>query len=88
MKIYGPAALNPVRRLESDRNDITPAEAPRSAEAGEKVAVSGVAEAVAEARSPEVIDQARVERIREAIAKNRFPIDPMRIARKMLTEER
>ena len=88
MKIYGPAALNPIRRLESGPNDVTPAKAPRNAEAGEKVAFSGMAEAVAEARTPEVIDEARVERIREAIAKNRFPIDPMRIARKMLTEER
>lgn len=87
MRINGPGAMNPVRRLEGGRNDVTPARESQAGSAGETVAFSGVAAAAAEARAPEVIDEARVERIREAIAKNRFPIDPMRIARKMLAEE-
>lgn len=53
-----------------------------------KVAVSSRARQLAEARSPEVTDGAKVERLRASVANGEFRVDAEAVADKMLSEER
>ncbi len=87
MKIQSTRGTNPLR--ESSFLNVPRAEKARSAAPARaaKVQVSNLATKIAEARAPEVIDQSRIARIKEAIADGTFPIDPTRIAKRMLSEE-
>ncbi len=53
-----------------------------------KVSVSTRARRLAEARGPEQPDEARIQRLRDAIEKGTLDVDPARIADAMLREER
>lgn len=84
MKVNGPNGSAPIELVRSRRD--TPVEV-RPREGAERVEVSSEAQALRDARTPEIVDAARVERLREAIAKGAFVIDPDRIAALMLEEE-
>ncbi|MEM1416755.1 MAG: flagellar biosynthesis anti-sigma factor FlgM [Myxococcota bacterium] len=78
----------PVRRVSAAGVPPVPAVPRVRRGEGERVEISTMAAELAKARSPAVIDEARVERIREAILQARLPIDGERIAGKMMLEER
>lgn len=84
MKVHGMPRSAPVEVVRSGRDSKVP-ERPR--ERAERVEVSAEAQVLRHARAPEVVDAARVERLREAIAKGAFVVDPDRIAALMLREE-
>jgi flagellar biosynthesis anti-sigma factor FlgM len=54
----------------------------------ERVEVSSISKQLAESRGPEVMDMARVERLRNALQNNQLTVDPEAIAQAMLAEER
>ena len=54
---------------------------------GEQVDVSSTARALQSARAPEVPDQAKIARLKEAIRNGEFKIDVDRIASRILEEE-
>ncbi len=85
MKITGPIQTPYIRNVQSSKSAETPAAAPRPT--GDRVGVSSVARDIADARGPEVPDQARIEKLRQAIDDGTFEIDSMRIAEQMLLEE-
>ncbi|MBI2896540.1 MAG: flagellar biosynthesis anti-sigma factor FlgM [Deltaproteobacteria bacterium] len=85
MKVQGPNGSGPVEAVRS-RRDSSPARKPQK-HGGERVEVSAEARALREARGPEVPDMLRVARLREALLKGAFKIDPERIADLMLQEE-
>lgn len=55
--------------------------------AAEQVSVSSAARALQSARGPEVPDQAKIARLKEAIRNGEFKIDFDRIASRILEEE-
>jgi flagellar biosynthesis anti-sigma factor FlgM len=85
MKVSGPHQAAPIEIVRGRRDSPVPA---RQHDGTERVDVSSEAQALRDARAPEAADAARVERLREAIAKGAFVIDPDRIAALMLGEER
>ena len=62
-----------------------------SADSGDRVTLTSTAqrflEATSDTGSEPPIDRAKVESIRQAIAEGRYPVDPERIAAKMLAIE-
>lgn len=85
MKITGPIQTPYVRSVRSSQTAEAPAQASRSR--GDRVGVSSVAREIADARGPEVPDEARIEKLRQAIEDGTFEIDSMKIAEQMLIEE-
>lgn len=85
MKITGPIQTPYVRSVRSSQGTEAPARAPQAR--GDRVGVSSVAREIADARGPEVPDQDRIERLRQAIEDGSFEIDSMKIAEQMLVEE-
>ena len=84
MKITGPIQTPYVRSVRSSQG----AEASQAARpTGDRVGVSSVAREIADARGPEVPDEARIARLRQSIEDGTFEIDSMRIAEQMLAEE-
>ena len=59
----------------------------RSSEPAAQVAVSASARAFEDLRAPERPDAAKVQRLRDAIARGELRIDPERIAARMIEEE-
>ena len=87
MQVTGPSGVNPVRST-GVRNVAPPREVERrSAPTAAQVNVSSAASQMAESRGPEVLDQARIEQLRQAIQDNALPIDPNAIAERMMAEE-
>ena len=76
--------------MEADkpRRSENKSKSPSRSAAAEQVSVSAEARSLAEARAPEVPDQARIDRLKEAIRNGSFEIDVDRIATQMLEEER
>lgn len=86
MKVQGPnrpVALDAVR---GQKRAAAQSDAP-GAERQEKVRVSSEALVLQEAREPEVPDQDRIARLKQAIVDGSFKIDADRIAEAMLSEE-
>ena len=85
MKVQGPTRTAPITAEKAvervSRPDVKEA-------AHDAVEVSGAARRLASARAPETVDEAKVSRLRAAIADGSFHVDPQRIATKMLEEER
>lgn len=79
---YRPAALD------SSRGTSRVSEDGYRTKTGETVSVSSEAQALAQARAPETSDMPKVAKLREAIEKGEFQVDPERIADAMLREER
>ncbi len=82
MRVRGPANINPVRTT-ATKNSARPT--PKAGSDGAELSSS--ASSLSEAKGPEVIDEARVERLRRAIAQGTFPINADVIAERMLAEE-
>lgn len=87
MQVTGPRGMNPVRS--SGVRNVPP---PKGAErrgppTATRVNVSSAASQMAESRGPEIIDHARIERMRQAIKDGALPIDPNAIAERMMAEE-
>lgn len=80
-----PVALDAVRATRA--NGTSKSDDTKSAPAGERVQVSNEAKLLMEARAPEVPDQDRIARLKEAIANGTFEVDADRIADAMLNEE-
>jgi flagellar biosynthesis anti-sigma factor FlgM len=59
----------------------------RGSERADEVRVSREAHELAASRGPEVPDQARIDRLKDAIANGTFRIDVDRIASRMIDEE-
>jgi flagellar biosynthesis anti-sigma factor FlgM len=59
----------------------------RPANPGERVRLSGQAQALADARAPESVDAQKVARLRDSIQNGSFKIDLDRIVDAMLREE-
>ena len=85
MKITGPIQTPYVRSIQSSQSAEAPARASRPT--ADRVGVSSVAREIADARGPEVPDEARIERLRQSIEDGTFEIDSMKIAEQMLLEE-
>lgn len=85
MKVHGPNGSGRVEVVRP-RRDSSAAHKPQK-DGGERVEVSAEARALREARGPEVPDLLRVARLREALLKGAFKINPERIADLMLQEE-
>ena len=81
MRIEGPGAVNPARS--ASFNSLRPSRS----QGPDRTQLSGLASAIAESKGPEVIDQSRVDRLRQAIADGSFQMDPAAIAKRMLSEE-
>jgi negative regulator of flagellin synthesis FlgM len=77
--------------LDASRTQKKPSEVssepPAKAERTDEVRVSREAQELAGARGVEVPDQARIDRLKEAIANGSFRIDVDRIASRMIDEE-
>ena len=85
MKITGPIQTPYVRSVTASKSAEAPAQAPQSR--GDRVGVSSLARELADARGPEVPDEARIDRLKRAIEDGTFEIDSMKIAEQMLLEE-
>lgn len=91
MKVQGPN--RPTRPYEAGRveNGRSVSNGSRDAAAkpveGERVALSSEVKQIFSARQPETPDAALVKRLRDAIAKGAFRVDPDRIAELLLAEE-
>lgn len=87
MKIQGhpPTSIDP-RTVQRERE--TPVPKPPTGGGAAEVRVSDSAKALGDARAPEQPDSARIERLRERVAKGELVIDAERIADAMLREER
>lgn len=87
MKVQGPPKPSLVERAAASR-----AKEPKVASAppprGERVEVSKLSKLLGEARGPEEVDTARVERLRDAIAAGTFKVDAEAIAEAMIHEEK
>ncbi len=83
MKVNGPsrpsAIYEPRGLVQSDESSPT--------SSGERVRLSGQAQALADARAPESVDAQKVARLRDSIQNGSFKIDLDRIVRAMLKEE-
>jgi flagellar biosynthesis anti-sigma factor FlgM len=85
MKVNGPSRPTPTyqsRGIPRDDGDDA-----RPASPGERVRLSGQAQAIADARAPESADAAKVARLRDSIQNGSFKIDLDRIVDAMLREE-
>lgn len=87
MKIDGTGRSPQVERQKSRQTETKEKSRARS-EPGEQVSVSAEARSLAEARAPEVPDQDRIDRLKQAIKDGTFKVDVNRIATQMLEEER
>jgi flagellar biosynthesis anti-sigma factor FlgM len=85
MKIQGPHRSAPLEVVRPRREASSSGKPP---DHSERVEVSAEARALREARGPEIPDMLRVDRLREAIEKGAFKVDPDRIAALMVKEER
>ncbi len=86
MKVHGPARPVPVEKTHRSAH-VRGAAPARTAAPQERVTLSPVAQSLMDAQGPEVPDQDRISRLREAIQSGTFEIDPLKIARRMLVEE-
>ena len=85
MKVQGPGRPGAV---DSARGASSPKGTEAAKESGgERVRMSQQVILLQDARKPEVPDAALVARLREAISKGAFEVDPHRIADLMMTEE-
>ena len=82
MRVQGPANINPIRSS-SSLNSLS---APRRT-GGDGAELSTVAAQLSESKGPEIIDEARVERLKPAIARGSFKVNADVIAKRMLAEE-
>jgi flagellar biosynthesis anti-sigma factor FlgM len=85
MKVDGKSGPIDVQRT---RIETGHAKKPSPGAPGDQVAVSTSASTLREARAPQGTDDARVELLRDAIAKGTFVVDHDAIAARMLEEER
>lgn len=86
MKVHGSPRPGPVDVQKSGQSSGTRRGATRPSQ-GEQVDVSSGAQALQAAREPEVPDQLRIARLKEAIRQGTFSIDVDRIAEAMIQEE-
>ena len=86
MKVQGPGRpqMLPLRDTQNakDAQDKGPVQTRR-----ERVQVSSSSKLLAEAKGPEVKDNARVERLKAAIKDGSFKVDAQRVASAMIAEE-
>lgn len=87
MKVDGPHRSTQLEQSKS-RSVGTKEKSNARPDRSEQVNVSQEARSLAEARAPEVPDQERIDRLKEAISNGTFKIDVDRIATQMLEEER
>ena len=87
MKVQGPNRPNHVEALRNRSTSNTSSAERPATQRGETVTFSPSARGLAEARAPEVPDEARVARLADAIVSGSFKIDASRIADAMLREE-
>jgi flagellar biosynthesis anti-sigma factor FlgM len=85
MKVDGKSGPIDVQRT---RIETGHAGKPQAGAPSDHVDVSSSASTLREARAAQVTDDARVERLRDAIAKGTFVVDHDAIAARMLEEER
>ena len=85
MKVQGPQRTAPVT-AEKPVERISRPDAKEPAH--DDVKVSGAARRLASARAPEVVDQAKVDRLKASIAAGSFQPDSHKIAEAMIKEER
>ena len=83
MRVQGPANINPIRSSRG-ANHVSPASRRSTGDGAE---VSSIATALASAKGPEIIDEARVQRLKQAIQSGTFTIQPDAIAEQMIAEE-
>ena len=87
MKIQGPPKPNLVERAGASRaksSKVSSAPPPR----GERVQVSNLSKLLGQARGPEEVDTARVERLRDSIRAGAFKVDADVVAEQMVNEEK
>jgi flagellar biosynthesis anti-sigma factor FlgM len=87
MKIEGAPKPSLIERAAASRATepkVESAPPPR----GERVEVSKLSKLLGEARGPEEVDTARIERLRDAIAAGTFKADAEAIADAMINEEK
>lgn len=87
MKVQGPHRPIAVDQVRDSKGPQAAKAEGSSRSQGEQVRVSSEAIALHDARSPEVPDQDRIARLKEAIVNGTFRIDSNRIAEAMLREE-
>lgn len=83
MKVNGPSRPSP----SYEPRGIQKGSEPRPVGSSERVAISGQAKALADARAPETADAERVARLRDALDKGTFKVDLGKIADAMIREE-
>jgi flagellar biosynthesis anti-sigma factor FlgM len=83
MKVNGPSRTSPTY----EPRGVVSNDDARPANPGERVRLSGQAQALADARGPESADAAKVARLRDSIQNGSFKIDLDRIVDAMLREE-
>lgn len=81
--------INGIQRPQLDTTaSVKRAAAPRGGSPAAKVAVSGEARQLAEARAPATSDAAKVAKLSDAIARGEFSVDADKVADRMMSEER